>query len=168
MDAVKKEREIHLVFVISVVLKALGAFLEIIGGVLLLFTGATTHLIEYLINNELVEDPGDFLANTIQHLVPYLREHSQLFAAFYLLSHGVIKFFLSIGLLRRWLWTYPAAIVVFALFIVYQLYRYTHTHSIFLILLTIFDAIVIWLTWHEYKYMKEQRILVGPASEIRP
>lgn len=37
------------------------------------------------------------------------------------------------------------------LFIAYQVYRYTLTQSIFLILLTIFDIIMIGLTYLEYK-----------------
>ena len=47
-----------------------------------------------------------------------------MFAAIYLLSHGVIKVVLVASLFRELLWAYPAAIVVFTLFIVYQLYPY--------------------------------------------
>ena len=154
MDTITEEKNIRRVFTISVLLKAANAVLEIIGGTLLLFTGAVTNLIEYLARGELIEDPSDFLANSIQHYLPYLSEHSQLFAAFYLLSHGIIKIFLAVGLLRRKLWAYPSAIIVFILFILYQIYRYTYTHSIFLILLTIFDLFVVWLTWHEYKVIR--------------
>ena len=154
MDTITEEKNIRRVFTISVLLKAANAVLEIVGGTLLLFTGAVTNLIEYLARGELIEDPSDFLANSIQHYLPYLSEHSQLFAAFYLLSHGIIKIFLAVGLLRRKLWAYPSAIIVFILFILYQIYRYTYTHSIFLILLTIFDLFVVWLTWHEYKVIR--------------
>lgn len=145
----------HRIFVAGIVFKALNAALEIVGGTLLLFTGATTHFIEYLAKGELIEDPTDFVANTVQQYIPYLSEHTQLFAAVYLLSHGIIKIFLSVGLLRGKLWAYPVAIVVFALFIVYQIYRYTYTHSFFLILLTLFDLLIIWLTWHEYKRVQK-------------
>ena len=44
--------------------------------------------------------------------------------------------------------------VVFGLFIVYQLYRFTFTHSMWLVLVTAIDVIVIALTWHEYKYLR--------------
>lgn len=40
---------------------------------------------------------------------------------------------------------YPASIVVMSLFIAYQIYRYTYTHGIGLILLTLFDLILIGL-----------------------
>jgi len=39
-----------------------------------------------------------------------------------------------------------------------QLYRYSYTHSIWLLLVTVLDLIVIGLTWHEYKYLKAERI----------
>ena len=76
------------------------------------------------------------------------------FTAYYLASHGIVKLFVIIGLWRKKLWYYPTAIVVFASFIVYQLYRFNFTHSIWLLVLTVLDVVVIWLTWHEYKYIK--------------
>ena len=150
-----QEQNIRRIFTVSVLLKAANAVLEIILGTLLLFTGTITNVISHLAQNELIEDPGNFLANNIQHYLPYLSEHSQLFAVYYLLSHGIIKIFLAIGLLRRKLWAYPSAIAVFIVFIIYQLYRYTYTHSFFLILLTIFDLFVVAMTWHEYKIIKK-------------
>lgn len=147
------EKRIHLIFVLSVLLKALNGVLEIIFGVVFLFTSALVGLLQTFVQGELIEDPTDIVANTIQSFLPFLT-HSQYFISWYLLSHGVIKIFLVAGLLRNKLWAYPAAIVVFTLFIFYQLYRYSFSHSFFLILLTIFDVFVIVLTWHEYKVLK--------------
>jgi len=61
---------------------------------------------------------------------------------------------LIIGLLREKLSYYPVAIAVFALFIAYQLYRFSFTHSIGLMLIAMVDVVVIGLTWHEYKYLR--------------
>jgi uncharacterized membrane protein len=47
--------------------------------------------------------------------------------------------------------------VVFGVFCVYQMHRFAHTHSIFLVLLTIFDLILIYLTWREYLQKKRAR-----------
>jgi len=74
--------------------------------------------------------------------------------AIYLLSHGVIKMFAVIALLRKKLWGYPLSIAVFGGFIVYQIYRFTVTGGIGLIVLTIFDLVVIWLIWLEYRVVK--------------
>lgn len=154
MAPVTEEKNVHTVFVVSVLLKAINGILEIIGGTLLFFTGAVTNGIAYLTRGELIEDPHDFFARAVQHYLPYLSQHSQFFAAFYLLSHGVIKIVLSVSLLRRKQRAYPLAIVIFFLFILYQIYRYTYTHSLFLILVTLFDLLVIWLTLLEYKHLR--------------
>jgi uncharacterized membrane protein len=61
---------------------------------------------------------------------------------------------LVIGLLRNKLWAYPVSLVALGLFIVYQLYRFSYTHGIGLIILTIFDIIVIALIYHEYRLVR--------------
>ena len=104
--------------------------------------------------DELVEDKNDWVAN---HLLQFAQtfsvaEHN--FYAFYLLSHGLIKSVLVIGLLRERLWAYPASFAVFGAFIAYQLYRYSFTHDIGLILLSIFDVFVIGLAVHEYRLLR--------------
>ncbi|MBC7766759.1 DUF2127 domain-containing protein [Arenimonas sp.] len=147
----QKEKNIHRVFIISLFLKAINSLLEIIAGILFFFTSSLTTVLSFLIKGELVEDPTDFLATHIQHLLPYFSSHSQLYASFYLLSHGIIKIFLVINLLRNKLWAYPMSIVALFLFILYQLYKLSYGYSITLILLTLFDLFIIGLTWHEYR-----------------
>lgn len=150
------ERRIHLFFKISLVLKGAFAFLEILGGVLALLVPRQFLLgvVAVLTQRELVEDPRDLVANYLLHAAQHLSVGTQTFAALYLLSHGAIKLWLILGLLRERLWYYPTALAVFALFIAYQLYRFSFTHSAFLLFITAVDAVVIVLTWHEYRYLK--------------
>ena len=150
-----KEKSIHEVFIASLILKGIGSVLEILGGILFLFTGKITDALSNLAQTELLDDPNDFISNQIQHWVPYFNGHIQTFGATYLLSHGIVKTFLVAGLLRNKLWAYPASIGVLCLFIVYQLYRLTFGYSLFLIWLTIFDIFLIVLTWHEYKLVRK-------------
>ena len=70
---------------------------------------------------------------------------TQHFYAFYLSSHGVVKVALVVGLLREKLWAYPASRIVLALFVLYQLYRFSYTHGLGLIVLTLFDIVVMGL-----------------------
>jgi uncharacterized membrane protein len=93
-------------------------------------------------------DPNDRIASYF----PLSEKH---FFAFYLLSHGLIKSVLVVGLLREKLWAYPASFAVFGAFIAYQLYRYSFTHDIALILLSIFDLFVIYLAVHEYRLLRK-------------
>lgn len=151
-----QERRVHQLFEISVLLKGVHAASECIGGIMLAISsnGSIRQLVTRITQNELAEDKRDFVAS---HLVAWAHGFSiqtQHFYAWYLLSHGAVKLALVIGLLMRKLWAYPTAIVIFGLFIAYQLYRYTHTNGIGLLLLTALDLVVVALTWHEYRLMR--------------
>lgn len=148
----------ELLFELSVILKGLDAILEIFGGIALLLVrpGLILRVAALLTQDELAEDPRDLVANYALHIARHLSLGTEHFAAWYLLIHGVIKIALVAGLLRRELWAYPLAVIIFSAFIVYQLYRFTLTHSIGLIALSIFDGIVIWLIWLEYRALRHQ------------
>lgn len=150
------EKRIHQIFEISVLLKGAHALIECVGGVALavVSTGYIRHLVNSITQDELVEDPQDFLASHFLAFAQHLTVSTQDFYAFYLLSHGVVKLALVIGLLRNKLWAYPASLVTLGLFILYQLYRYSYTHGIGLIVLTVFDVFVMWLIWHEYQLVR--------------
>jgi len=134
------ERNIHRIFVVSVAAKGLHALIEIAGGLAL-----------YLLSSEAIADwirPHEWAAS-------HFKPEEQHFYAFYLLSHGLVKSVVVYGLLREKLWAYPASFVVFSLFIAYQLYRYSFTHDIALIALSIFDLFVIALAVHEYRLLRK-------------
>jgi uncharacterized membrane protein len=151
------ERRVHQVFEISVLLKGAHALIECVGGLWLAFvsTDAIRQLVDLLTQSELVHDPNDIVATHLRDLAQALTISTQHFYAFYLLSHGLVKVFFVVGLLRNKLWAYPASLVVLGLFIVYQIYRFSYTHGIGLIVLTVFDVVVIWLIWHEYRLMRQ-------------
>jgi uncharacterized membrane protein len=146
------ERRIRQAFLLSILLKGAHAVIECVGGIALALVGTNTiaHFVNQLTQDELIEDPEDILAT---HLVGWSQSfsvESKHFYAFYLLSHGMVKLLLVVGLLRGRLWSYPASLVVFSLFIVYQLYRFSYTHAVGLIALTMLDIVVMFLVWHEY------------------
>ncbi len=156
------EKTIHLAFSVSLWLKGVFALTEVIGGIAGFFvsTQILNDFAVWVTRSEVAEDPHDIIANFFLHAVQHLTSGTLNFAAIYLLGHGIVKLWLIIGLLRRRLGYYPVAIVVFGLFIAYQLYRYTLTHSIWLVLITLLDLVVIGLTWHEYRYLKAEKIRV--------
>ncbi|HWK46593.1 MAG TPA: DUF2127 domain-containing protein [Stellaceae bacterium] len=155
------ERRIHQIFEISVLLKGAHALIECVSGLLLALvsTSAITGLVNALTQEELVEDPNDFVATHLLSLAQDFTVSTKHFYAFYLLSHGVVKAFLVLGLLRDKLWAYPASLVVLGFFIAYQLYRFSYTHGFGLVVLTVFDVIVMGLIWHEYRLVSRH-----PAS----
>ncbi len=151
-----QERRIHQIFEVSVTLKGLHALIEVIGGLALYLTSTATIIgwINRFSQGELTEDPKDWVANHAMRFGESFSVEQHHFYAFYLLSHGLIKGALVVGLLREKLWAYPASFVVFGAFIAYQLYRYSFTHDFGLILLSIFDAFVILLAAHEYRLLR--------------
>src|SRR5258707_1979660 len=149
------ERRVHQIFEISILLKGAHALIECVGGLVLIFvsTSAITSLVNTFTQEELIEDPN-VVAGHLLGLAQNFTVSTQRFYAFYLLSHGVIKVFLVVGLLKNKPWAYPVSLVVLGLFIVYQLYRFSYTHGVGLIVLTVFDVIVMGLIWHEYRLVR--------------
>jgi uncharacterized membrane protein len=58
--------------------------------------------------HELSEDPHDFLSSYILHSTQHLAAGSLVFAALYLLSHGIVKIVLVWEILHDRLWAYLA------------------------------------------------------------
>lgn len=150
------ERRLHQAFEISVILKGLNALAELLGGVAfwLVSRQQVLHWVNLLTRQELVEDPRDLVATRLLAAAQGLTGATQHFYALYLVSHGLIKIVLVWGLLRRRLAAYPASLAVLGAFILYQLYRYSYTHSVGLILLTLFDLVVMALVWHEWRLLR--------------
>ncbi len=140
-------------FKISLYLKGADGILELIGGIFLLIVRPEqlNHIARLLTENELATDPNDFLANHILKSAHNLTTASLIFGALYLLSHGILKVVLVVEVLRKHLWAYVALIVVTAGFVIYQVYRLIDTLSLGLILLTLFDLLIIYLTQKEYR-----------------
>ena len=151
-----QERQIHRIFQVSVLLKGAHALVECLSGLALAFASnaAILALVDRLTRNELLEDQHDLVASALQHFARDFSVASQHFYAFYLLSHGVVKLALVVALLKQKLWAYPASLTVLALFIAYQVYRYSYTRSAMLVVLTLFDLFVMVLVWHEYRLLR--------------
>jgi uncharacterized membrane protein len=149
LGASMNEKQIHQIFQISVFIKGVLALIECAAGVAfaLVSTSSIKNLVDMLTQEELIEKPQDFIATHLLAAGQHFSVETKHFYAFYLLSHGLVKLLLVIGLLRNKLWSYP----VLGLFSVYQLYRFSYTHGAGLIVLTVFDIFVIGLIWHEYR-----------------
>jgi uncharacterized membrane protein len=150
---------IHLLFNIGVISKGVDGVLEVLGGVLLCFVtpAQIQSIMRMLTQHELSEDPHDLLAGYLLDVAQHFSTSVQIFAAAYLLWHGIVKVGLVVALLQKRLWAYPGAIGAFVLFLIYQLYRYAHTHSAWLLVLSALDIFVIVITWLEYKRLRALR-----------
>jgi len=140
------------IFEVGILIKAAHGLIEIVGGMLLLFVTPDhiRRIAIWLTQGELSQDPHDFIATHILHSAQGVTHGVLLFAAIYLLAHGLIKVVLVVEILRNRLWAYPGLIIVTAGFVVYQLYQMLQIFSWWLLWLTIFDLFIIYLTAREY------------------
>ena len=153
-------------FRVSISLKGLHALLETIVGIALRRIDPQTmnRFVSAVLHQELSEDPQDFVATHLVRASQYFAGSGKYFASLYLLSHGAVKLVLVIALLRNKLWAYPLMIVTLALFVCYQIYRFALSHSVLMILLMLFDVVVIFLTWLEYRKQRMRRQIESPRT----
>ena len=151
------EKRVHQVFVLSVAAKGAHALFEVFAGIALYLvsTDAIVNAINRWSYDSILDNRHDWLAGKMLEFAGGFSVEKHHFYAFYLLSHGLVKGVLVAGLLREKLWAYPASFVVFTAFIAYQLYRFSYTHDMVLIALSIFDLFVIGLAVHEYRLLRK-------------
>ena len=147
------EARIKQIFRISLILKAALSLVEIIGGAALLAASNETivSIADWLTRRELLEDPRDLVANFLMQSAGHLSIDQKSAAAVYLLSHGAVKLFLVLAVLREKRWAYPLFMIALTLLIGYQTYQLSLGFSLWLAVLTIFDLVILVLAWHEYR-----------------
>jgi len=157
--SIKSKDIFHMGFEIGLILKGINGLLEIVGGLLLLFLNPNRmdRLIVFMTQNELSKDPNDMVANTLISLGHSFSINPNYFGIYYLMTHGLIKCILIFLLWQKKIWAYSLAMIVLAIFITYQLYRYTMSPSAFLIALSVFDSIMIVLIFIEYRKIKKHQ-----------
>ena len=140
-------------FEIGIFLKSLFGFFEVLAGIVLAVSGrlVINNLIIILTQQEISEDPKDFFANFLIKTSRDFSSGAHIFAVTYLIFHGILNIFLGISLLKEKIWAYPAAISLFSLFLIYEIYRCFHTHSLMLLFLIIFDTFILLLIFLEYR-----------------
>jgi uncharacterized membrane protein len=159
MPVMKGSSLLHGTFRTGITLKGIGGLLETAGGVLIWFVGPArlAAFVQGLLQREEQRNPYDFISAHFLHLAHAIGRADPVFASLYLLSHGIVKTVLVVALWFNKMWAYPVTLVVFGGFMIYQMFRYTHTHAFSLVMLTIFDAVVVWLTWQEWGEQKKTR-----------
>jgi uncharacterized membrane protein len=164
MEPQQEERTVYQYFKISVILKGLISFAEIVAGSVAFFVPPAIVLSiaawsVHLVFGSALTNP---LAMRIMQTAVSYTAGTAAFVGLYLLSRGLIKFFLIIALLRDIRWAYPASIAVLGLFIIYQAYQIVMIHSIVVGLITAFDLVVIYFIIREY-----QIVLKRPAKDVQ-
>jgi uncharacterized membrane protein len=109
-----------------------------------------SELLYRMTGNEGAEDQTDIIFQFLQTILekhPFTVTH---FVAIYVLFWGVVDIVCSVSLLKRKLWAFPVSMGIIVLFIIYEIYRFSHTHSLLLLWIIIVDIFIVWLIWREY------------------
>lgn len=143
---------IHYLFLSAVTVKAFNGVIEVLSGLfLLLFGKQVEYEVFALTNYEFTERHSDYIGRHLATLARDLSVSSDHFVAYYLLFHGIMNFVLVVTIYKKKLWAYPVAILLFSIFLAYQIVRLFYNHSIGLGVMSVVDLLMIILTWLEYK-----------------
>ncbi|HUC86826.1 MAG TPA: DUF2127 domain-containing protein [Candidatus Saccharimonadales bacterium] len=128
-------------FFVAVIGKCAGGVVELAIGILLIFL--SVHTLQALLTP--LQHVGVNLVNSIS-------SGSRLFIIVYFSLRGSVRLVLGVMLLREQLWAYPAAVLLLL----------AGHYSSALLALTLFDTIVVGLTWYEYFKLRRGHHLTSP------
>jgi uncharacterized membrane protein len=159
MEPRATDQNVYRLFRLSVIIKGAISLVEMLAGVLVFFVPlyVLTGWLVSLMESEVVEEPGNQLAQFLLTASAHLNIGSSAFIAFYLFSRGLIKLALVVALLKNQLWAYPSSLAVLAAFVAYQLYQIAITHSLAVVGITVFDLVVMYYVWREWAIVRAHR-----------
>ena len=153
---ISKRQAVHWMFDVAIAIKALDGLLEIVAGYVLIFKpGWIGPAVAAWAVTFLIHHPFAPFAASIARWGDGLTLSTEHFASTYLVAHGAAKVFIAWGLVREKPWAFPVGLSVFGLLLVYQLYRFAHTHSTTLAVLIAVDGAVCYLIWREWRFRRE-------------
>jgi len=155
------EKDYRQLFRIGIFIKAADGLIEACAGIFFYFAGYPTinHILFSIFHGGIAESPRNAFWQFFINEWHSIALSSSSFWGLLFFAHGAIKLTLSVALLKNYLWAYPTAAIVFAVFVGYEIYSLTNHPSLFLWGITIFDALVVGLILHEYRQIKKHHAL---------
>jgi uncharacterized membrane protein len=145
---------------IGIIIKGVDGILELIGGVLVLSLSPATinGITRFLIEHPLQANQHGLIAAHISKAGADLASGNNLFAAAFLLTHGIVKVVLVTCLLLNKMWAYPWALGALSLFLVYQIYVLVTKPTFGMAFLTVLDIVIIWLVYREWRQQQGTKV----------
>ncbi len=149
---------LHRIFQVGIVIKGMNAVAELASGCFLLFIPferlkSSLNLIAGSVGGSWLRRNWALIVSRLDHM---MAPDTKAFFTWFFLSHGAVKAFIIICLLRGWMWAYPLGIGVFLAFIAYQVVQIVGAHHSGLYLaLTILDVFVVYLTVNEWRHARK-------------
>jgi uncharacterized membrane protein len=148
---------LHRLYLAAIWLKGAAAAVEMLAGAMvpLATRERMRELVVLITAPELAEDPDSRVANYLNLAAGNFSTDTQAFVGTYLVVHGAIKLAMVAGLLTRRMWAHPVALGLIGAFLAYQAFRFSHTHSVWLLVAMAIDLGIAWLIWREYQVRKQ-------------
>jgi uncharacterized membrane protein len=155
MNPIIEEKQIRTYFLVSIFLKGAISFVECVAGVAAFFVPLPEffHTVLAIVASILGPSLGALVIPHLAKIVQDITSMSVGFIGLYLLSRGLIKLVLIIAMLKNELRAYPLSLLVIGGFVLYQCYQIATHGSLGVVVLTVFDLIVMYFIWREYKIL---------------
>ena len=136
--------------------KGIFGILELILGFGLLIVGrkSMNKILLWIINFEPFENHPRLMDSASRFIINHVLGSLHLLIALYMIIHGLVAIAVVIALVHKKMWAFPAAGILLALFIIYQIYRLALAFSLILFILTLIDIAIIFFLRYEYRRVR--------------
>ncbi len=152
----KKDNYFGLIFKLGMYWRIIYAIFKFVFGIILLkfINSNFTDLFYQVFRQEILEDKDDIFIRAIKSIFDGHTFYVTYFISIYFIFWGAVDAFLSFNLLKLRIWSYPVSLTLITTFTLYEIYRFTHTHSLILLSIILIDIFLIWIIFKEYKKLK--------------
>jgi Predicted membrane protein len=159
LETPAEQKQIYEFFLASVLLKGAISVAEVVVGIIVLFvpTALFLSVVTGIVHLIPAQPPFGFFSEHLLEEVARYTSGTALFLSIYLLSRGLVKAFLIWALLLNKLWAYPSSLIILAGFLAYQVYQIFSGHSLLVIGITVFDIIVMYFIWREWRIVRARQ-----------
>jgi uncharacterized membrane protein len=133
--------------------KGIFGIFELSTGLALLLVGrkSINKLLLWIVNFEPFENHPRLMDSATRFIAERVLGSLHLLIALYMIVHGLVAIAIVFALIHKKMWAFPAAGILLAMFIVYQIYRLALAFSIILLILTLIDIAIIYFLRYEYR-----------------
>src|ERR1700684_2621101 len=152
--AIQKSSPMHLAYLVTLIVKGFDGAVEILSGLVILFTGPQ-RIYRWVVRvtaPELYDGSHIAAVHAIRRGAEHLATTGAHFVEFYLVVHGLLKLGLVMVLLRgggRWI--FPVGTLILTAFIAFMSYRLSQPLSNWLLGFALFDALTLALVLNEWR-----------------
>jgi uncharacterized membrane protein len=162
-----RDRAVDVSFLVGVALKVLNTVWDLAAAVplLLITPDRLADWAQSFTIGFLGLGPDNAVASYVANATSHLTSASLTYAAAYFLVHGCVKVAVLVALVRGSTRMYPWVLGALGALLAYQVVDFAFTHSTMMLILSALDAVVIWLTWREWRH---GRVLQDVLAKYAP